>query len=129
MYLFSRQAACELERGAHSSVCLSQSCHDVQYPEIRQDVAKFFNVLISHVQTIGSGESCSEEFLKEVIAEILDLLVFMRPLHELQEHVTSAGSSRGNKVRKSGIFWYKQYSGEYLYNIAAVSGLLLVSCL
>ncbi|XP_068231721.1 protein MMS22-like isoform X2 [Palaemon carinicauda] len=96
-FLCVRQAVSELERGAQSNVCLSQSCHDAQYPKVREEVARFFNGLISHMVTCASGNACNENFVKTVIAEILDLLLYMRPLHDLPEHVTSSGSPRGNK--------------------------------
>ncbi|XP_064100133.1 protein MMS22-like [Macrobrachium nipponense] len=96
-FLCVRQAVSELERGAQSNVCLSQSCHDAQYPKVREEVARFFNCLISHVITCGSENICNENFMKNVIAEILDLLLYMHPLHDLPEHVTSASSPRGNK--------------------------------
>lgn len=38
------------------------------------------------------------EFLLQVVTEVLETLLFLGPLHELPEHVTSASSPQGNKV-------------------------------
>ncbi|XP_042213133.1 protein MMS22-like isoform X2 [Homarus americanus] len=90
-----RQGVTQLERGAQSGLCMTQSCHDVQYPKIRQDIATFLNCLVSYVHTLGCDDN--EEFLHSVVAEVLDMLLYLGPLHELPEHVTSASSSQGNK--------------------------------
>ncbi|XP_069953800.1 protein MMS22-like isoform X2 [Cherax quadricarinatus] len=94
-FMAVRQGVIELEKGAKSSLCTNQSCHDVQYPKIREDIGTFYNCLVSHVHSLGSEGN--EEFLKCVVAEVLDTLLHLGPLHELQQHVTSASSSQGNK--------------------------------
>nr|XP_045584951.1 protein MMS22-like [Procambarus clarkii]XP_045584952.1 protein MMS22-like [Procambarus clarkii] len=90
-----RQGVIELEKGAQSALCISQSCHDVQYPKIRQDNVAFLNCLVSYVHSLTCEGN--EEFLKSVVAEVMETLLYLGPLHELQEHVTSAGSPQGNK--------------------------------
>ncbi|ROT73627.1 hypothetical protein C7M84_007953 [Penaeus vannamei] len=94
-FLATRQGVTELERGAQSSLCVSQSCYDIQYPKIRKDITTFFNSLVSYVYSQSGDEH--REFLLQVVTEVLETLLFLGPLHELPEHVTSASSPQGNK--------------------------------
>lgn len=96
LFLFFRQGVTELERGAQSSLCVSQSCYDIQYPKIRKDITTFFNSLVSYVYSHSGDEH--REYLLQVVTEVLETLLFLGPLHELPEHVTSASSPQGNKV-------------------------------
>ncbi|XP_071548075.1 protein MMS22-like [Panulirus ornatus] len=94
-FMALRQGITELEKGAQSSLCTSQSCYEMQYPKIRRDSVTFLNCLASHIYSLGLEGN--EDIYQMVIREILDTLLFLGPLHELQEHVTSAGSPQGNK--------------------------------
>lgn len=122
MGTFYRQGITELEKGAQSSLCTSQSCREMQFPKIRHDIVTFLNCLMSHVHSLGCEGN--DDFLQMIIKEILDTLLFLGPLHELQEHVTSAGSPQGNKVWVIPLLWFTLwYACVYSFMVSFVVSL------
>ncbi|XP_076043239.1 protein MMS22-like [Oratosquilla oratoria] len=96
-YFFTcvRQTFGELEQGTVSSGPFEHTQQHAKYASMHQDIALFFNCLVSYVAGIQTGRH--EGFMKKLLIEIQDLLKYIGPLHVLPAHVALASSTLGNK--------------------------------